>query len=283
MRVVLSKVLFAIGTLLFVLIFNFFLFRIAGDPIKDLIRGNPRLSEAGRERLIKERGLRESYFTQFRIYVSQTLHGNLGVSFQTNQPVSTMIRKAMPNTLILVGTSTILAVIIGTWLGIYAAANRGSPGDTGVVQSSLFFYAMPDFWAGMLLIWFFAVLLGLFPTGQKSEPGAEFSTLGYTWNVSQHAVLPMLTLTLGIARPVGRDHARLAVRHPARGLHHDRRAVGLPGHRVLRHAIPNALLPVVALTAINLGFIVSGVTWSRRCSPGRASGLLTYNAILNKD
>jgi len=110
-RVVLSKVLFAIGTLLFVLVFNFFLFRIAGDPIKDLIRGNPRLSEAGRERLIKERGLREGYLTQFRIYVSQTLHGNLGVSFQTNQPVSTMIRKAMPNTLILVGTSTILAVM----------------------------------------------------------------------------------------------------------------------------------------------------------------------------
>ncbi len=199
MRVVLSKVLFAIGTLLFVLVFNFFLFRIAGDPIKDLIRGNPRLSEAGRERLIKERGLRDELPDAVPdLRLRRPLHGDLGYSFQTNQPVSTMIRKAMPNTLILVGISTILAVAIGTWLGIYAAANRGSPGDTGVVQSSLFFYAMPDFWAGMLLIWFFAVLLGLFPTGQKSEPGADFSTLGYTWNVTQHAVLPILTLTIGI-------------------------------------------------------------------------------------
>ncbi len=283
MRVVLSKVLFAVGTLLFVLVFNFFLFRIAGDPIKDLIRGNPRLSEAGRERLIKERGLRESYLTQFRIYVSQTLHGNLGVSFQTNQPVSTMIRKAMPNTLILVGTSTILAVIIGTWLGIYAAANRGSPGDTGVVQSSLFFYAMPDFWAGMLLIWFFAVLLGLFPTGQKSEPGADFSTLGYTWNVTQHAVLPILTLTIGI---VGQWVVimRSALSDTLReDFVTTSRAVGLPHHRVLQHATRNAILPVVALTAINLGFIVSGATVVETLFSWPGMGLLTYNAILNKD
>ena len=166
-RFVLSKCAVALGTLIFVLVFNFFLFRVAGDPIKDLIRGNPHLTEQGRERLIKERGLDDSYITQFRIYVDEVAHGDLGTSFQTNQPVSTMIWAALPNTLILVGSSTILAVIIGTWLGIVAAANRGSPGDTGVVQGSLFFYAMPDFWAGMILIWLFAVVLGLFPTGLK--------------------------------------------------------------------------------------------------------------------
>ena len=106
MRFVLSKVPVALGTLMFVLVFNFFLFRIAGDPIKDLIRGNPHLTEQGRERLIKQRGLRDSYITQFRIYVDEVLHGDLGTSFQTNQPVCTMIRAALPNTLILVGTST---------------------------------------------------------------------------------------------------------------------------------------------------------------------------------
>ena len=198
MKPVLKKIAVALGTLVFVLVFNFFLFRIAGDPKNDLIRGNPRLSEAGRERLIHERGLDKGYLTQFRIYVDDTLHGDFGTSFQTNQPVSTMIWAALPNTLILVGISTLLATFIGSWLGIYAAANRGSPGDTGVVQTSLFFYAMPDFWAGMVLIWFFAVEVGLFPTGQKSEPGASFSTLGYTWNVIQHAMLPIITLTIGI-------------------------------------------------------------------------------------
>ena len=104
MRRVLDKIAVAIVTLLFVLVFNFFLFRIAGDPIKDLIRGNPHLNAAGREKLIEQRGLRESYPTQFRLYVEQTLQGDLGNSFKTNQRVTTMIRAALPNTLILVGT-----------------------------------------------------------------------------------------------------------------------------------------------------------------------------------
>lgn len=116
MSFAMKKIGFAVGTLIFVLIFNFFLFRVASNPKDDLIRGNQRLSEAGRERLIKERGLDKGYIAQFRIYIDETLHGDFGTSFQTNQPVSTMIWKAMPNTLILVGVATILATIIGSWL-----------------------------------------------------------------------------------------------------------------------------------------------------------------------
>ena len=89
MKPVLNKCAVALGTLVFVLVFNFFLFRIAGNPKNDLFRGNPRLSEAGRERLIHQRGLDQGYLTQFRIYVDDTLHGDFGTSFQTNQPVST--------------------------------------------------------------------------------------------------------------------------------------------------------------------------------------------------
>ena len=127
MSFAMKKIGFAVGTLIFVLIFNFFLFRVASNPKDDLIRGNQRLSEAGRERLIEERGLDKGYVQQFRIYVDQTLHGDFGTSFQTNQPVSTMIWKALPNTLILVGVATVLATIIGSWLGILSAAARGSP------------------------------------------------------------------------------------------------------------------------------------------------------------
>ena len=124
---VLKKIAVALGTLVFVLVFNFFLFRIAGNPKNDLIRGNPRLSEAGRERLIHQRGLDQGYVTQFRIYIDDTLHGDFGTSFQTNQPVSTMMWAALPNTLILVGISTLLATIIGSWLGICRPPTAGRP------------------------------------------------------------------------------------------------------------------------------------------------------------
>jgi peptide/nickel transport system permease protein len=282
-RAVSRKVAFALGTLIFVLVFNFFLFRLAGDPKNDLIRGNPRLSEAGRERLIKQRGLDQGYVTQFRIYVKDTLRGDLGTSFETNRPVSTMIREALPKTLILVGVSTVLAILLGSWLGAYAAAKRGSPADTAVTQTSLFFYAMPDFWAGMVLIWLFAVILGLFPTGQYSEPGASFSTPGYVWNVVQHATLPIITLTVGI---IG-QYVVIMRSALADVMREDfvttTRAIGFPRHRVLRRATRNAILPVVALSAISLGFIVSGATVVETLFSWPGMGLLSYNAILNKD
>lgn len=277
------KVAFAVGTLVFVLVFNFFLFRIAGNPKNDLIRGNQRLSEAGRARLIAERGLDKNYVTQFRIYVGDTLRGDFGTSFQTNKPVSTMMRQALPKTLILVGIASVIAILLGSWLGVYAAANRGSPGDTGVTQTSLFFYAMPDFWAGMVLIWFFAVVLGLFPTGQISDPGATFSTPGYVWNVAQHATLPIITLTIGI---IG-QYVVIMRSSLADVLREDfvttSRAIGFPRHRVLRRATRNAILPVVALSAISLGFVVSGATVVETLFSWPGMGLLSYNAIINKD
>jgi peptide/nickel transport system permease protein len=277
------KVAFAVGTLVFVLVFNFFLFRIAGNPKNDLIRGNQRLSEAGRARLIAERGLDKNYVTQFRIYVGDTLRGDFGTSFQTNKPVSTMMRQALPKTLILVGIASVIAILLGSWLGVYAAANRGSPGDTVVTQTSLFFYAMPDFWAGMVLIWFFAVVLGLFPTGQISDPGATFSTPGYVWNVAQHATLPIITLTIGI---IG-QYVVIMRSSLADVLREDfvttSRAIGFPRHRVLRRATRNAILPVVALSAISLGFVVSGATVVETLFSWPGMGLLSYNAIINKD
>jgi peptide/nickel transport system permease protein len=278
-----TKTAFAVGTLVFVLVFNFFLFRIAGNPIDDLIRGNPHLSEQGRERLIHDEGLDQSDWTQFRIYVSNTLHGDLGTSFQTNQPVSTMIWQALPNTLILVGIATLLATIIGTWLGIHAAAKRGSPTDTGITQTSLFFYAMPDFWAGMILIWFFAVELHLFPTSQKSEPGGHFSTVGYMWNVTQHATLPIITLTIGILG----SYVVIMRSALADTLREDfvttAQAVGMPRHRVLQRATRNAILPVVALSAISFGFVISGAVVVETLFSWPGMGLLSYRAILNKD
>jgi peptide/nickel transport system permease protein len=283
MSYVLKKIAFAVGTLIFVLIFNFFLFRVASNPKDDLIRGNQRLSEAGRQRLIKERGLDKGYLGQFRVYIDETVHGDFGTSFETNQPVSHMIWDALPNTLILVGVSTLLATLIGSWLGVKAADKRGSKSDTAVVQSSLFFYAMPDFWAGMILIWFFAVVIGLFPTGQKSEPGANFSTPGYVWNVSQHAALPIIALTIGIlaqyvvimrsslADTLTEDFVTTAT------------AVGLPRHKVLRRATRNAILPVVALSAISFGFIISGAIVIEALFSWPGMGLLSYQAIANND
>ncbi len=276
------KTLVSVGTLVFVLVFNFFLFRAAGDPKTQLIR-QVKDPEA-RQRLIHERGLDQDVFTQFRIYVKDVATGDLGTSFQTNRPVLREIGDALPNTLLLVGTATILSALIGTWLGIVAATRRGRWGDTAITQGSLVLYSSPEFWLGMILIALFSVKLGLFPTSLKTDPGANFSTGGYVWNVLQHAALPIITLTLGLLAQyvvimrsamtdiMNEDFVTTA------------RAIGLPRHRVIRdHAARNALLPVVTLAALNLGFVVSGAILVEALFSWPGIGVLTVDAIDNKD
>jgi peptide/nickel transport system permease protein len=282
-RHVLLKVGVALTTLVFVLIFNFFLFRVAGDPKKDLLR-NPKITPAAREELIKERGLDKDLWTQFRIYVKNTLTGELETSYASNRPVLTELTEALPNTVLLVGSATILAAVIGSWLGVVAASRRGSAFDTGITQGSLILYAMPEFWLGMILIWLVAVTLGLFPTGLKTDPGKDFSTLGYTWNVTQHAMLPIITLTLGLLGQY------VVIMRSALNdvLNEDfvttARAIGLPRYRVLRdHAVRNALLPVVTLASLNLGFVVSGAITIEALYSWPGIGQLTVNAINAKD
>jgi peptide/nickel transport system permease protein len=282
-RAVALKVAFALGTLVFVLIFNFFLFRAAGDPKTDLVRV-PRLSPEARAKLIEERGLNDSLLTQFGIYVRNTLTGELETSFASGRPVVNELVEALPNTLLLVGTATILAALIGSWLGVIAASRRGRATDTGITQGSLLLYSMPEFWLGMILIWLFAVTVNLFPTGLKTDPGADFSTLEYVWNVAQHAALPIITLTLGLLG------SYVVIMRSALGdvLNEDfvttARAIGLPRHRVLRdHAVRNALLPVVTLAGLNLGFVVSGAITIEALFSWPGIGLLTLDAIDNKD
>ena len=197
MRLLLSKGGVAFGTLIFVLIFNFFLFRIASDPAQDL-RRNPRYTEEQAEILIEERGLNAGLLTQFRIYAINTIQGDLDVSYSTGRPVLTEIREAVPNTLLLVGTATVLSALLGSWLGVVAASRRGRSSDTAITQGSLILYSMPEFWLGMMLIWLLAVTVGAFPTGLKSDPGADLTGVSYMWNVLQHAALPIMTLTLGL-------------------------------------------------------------------------------------
>jgi peptide/nickel transport system permease protein len=282
-RQVLIKIGVALVTLVFVLVFNFFLFRVAGDPKKDLLR-NPKITPEAREALIEERGLNEGLLTQFRIYIANTLTGELETSYSTNRPVLTEIAEAMPNTILLVGTATILSAIIGTWLGVVAASRRGSFTDTGITQGSLILYSMPEFWLGMILIWLLAVTVGLFPTGLKSNPGQELAGLSYVWNVTQHAVLPILTLTLGLLG----QYVVIMRSALTDVLNEDfvttARAIGLPRYRVLRdHAVRNALLPVVTLASLNLGFVVSGAITIEALFSWPGIGQLTVTAINNKD
>ena len=282
-RHVAAKVGVALTTLVFVLVFNFFLFRAVGDPKKDLAR-DPRLDKEAQEAIIRERGLDRDVFTQFRVYVRQTLSGDLGNSFISRKPVLDEIRTAIPNTLILVGLGTLLSALIGNWLGVVSAARRGSARDSVLTQGALTLYSMPEFWLGMILIYVFAVKLPWLPTGQKVEPGADESGLAYWLDVAKHAILPVGTLTLGLLAQYSLVMRAALADVMREDFVTTARAIGLPPKRVLwGHAVRNALLPVVTVIGLNLGFIVGGVITIEALFSWPGVGVLTFEAIQEKD
>jgi peptide/nickel transport system permease protein len=280
--VIARRSLVALVTLAAVVVFNFFLFRVLGDPAKDLIRG--RLPISVREAIIHQRGYDQSTWTQFWRYLKMLAHGDLGTSNTSNEPVRHELAVAIPNTLLLLGLSTILSMIIGTRLGVLSAWRRGRTRDTLIGQISLALYSMPDFWLGMLFVGLFAGSLEWLPGGLKSTPGAATHGFEYWRDVGTHLILPTLTLTLGeigqyvfitraaVADVMNADHVMTA------------RAIGLRPLAVRRrHVVPSARLPMVTQIALNFGFVLGGAITVEALFSWPGVGLATYQAIQDKD
>ena len=282
-RVIAAKLALALVTLAFVLTFNFFLFRAIGDPRNDLLRV-PRMTAVQRADLIEERGLDRSLLDQYGIYVRNTLSGQLEISYRSNRPVTDVIGDALPNTLILALPATLLAALLGTWMGIISARRRGSRTDGALTGGALTFYSMPEQFLAIAVVLVFSIWIKAFPSQLSEEPGSTAAGFSHVWDVTQHAALPILTLTLSILA----SWSLIMRASLTEALHEDymttARAVGLsPRRAVLRHAVPNALLPVIALTAMSLGYAVGGVIFIESVFSWPGIGEVTYDALLNRD
>jgi peptide/nickel transport system permease protein len=283
-RFVGAKLLGSLVTLFFVVCFNFFLFRIVeNDPVANLYRGR-NLTESQRAELTKQFGLDKSTGAQFVAYLEQTAKLNLGRTYTTNQPVWDEIKDKAGPTIALVGISAVLSAIIGTLLGIAAAWRRRTRTDYSITAFSIGTYSMPDFWLGMLLLTLFAVTLGWFPTGGIEDPTSTATGLGHLADQAKHLFLPALTLTvayLGEYAIIMRSSLLDTMREDYLVL---ARAKGLRDVLVRnRHAVPNALLPVVALLAINLGLVMAGAIAVESIFSWPGIGLATYEALKGPD
>jgi peptide/nickel transport system permease protein len=277
-------VLGALLTLVFVLIFNFFLFRVVQkDPIGSMFRGRNVPAETIAN-LRTAFGLDQPISTQFLYYLKETAQLNLGISYQTRQPVWDEIVSAIPPTVALVGISAVLSAVIGTLGGVIAAWRRNTWKDHSITSGTMVFYSMPDFWLGMILLVLFAVVLGWFPVGGITDPGSNETGLALLMDQLHHLFLPALTLTLAylgeytlvtrssLLDVMGEDYLTVA------------RAKGLRDVVVRnRHAVPNALLPVVTLTAINFGFVLSGAIAVEAVFSWPGLGKATADAIRGPD
>jgi peptide/nickel transport system permease protein len=287
-RYLISKVLQALLTLVFVLAFNFFLFRAVGDPVTQLLRGHSGISRQSVEQLQRELGLDLPLPQQFAHYVKETLQGHLGYSYFYNLPVSEVIAGRIWPTILLIGLSTLASIALGIWIGIRQGWRRGSKYDQGMLGFTLFTYSMPEFWFGLLVIMAFAVGVGpfpaLFPTGGYETIGAGYTGWAHVVDVANHMVLPFFVLTLAylgeyslimrssLLETLGEDFIITA------------RAKGVRENRVLYgHAVPNALLPTMTVTILSLGFVLSGVITIELIFNWPGLGLLTATAVDARD
>ena len=279
-----GKVIGALGSLLFMLVVNFFLFRVLpGDPARTLGRG--RLSTPEQVAAFNETyGLDQPVTQQFVTYVKNTLQGDLGYSILYHRDVSEVLVERLWPTLLLVGTSVVLAALIGVWLGIRAGWSRGSRFDRLTTGGALTLYSMPEWWLGLLLIATLAVgigpLPGLFPTGGLHSVGVDPTSVKGVLDTLWHLALPVLTLTLAYLA----DYALIMRGSLLDELRSDylttARAKGLRDAKVRdRHAVPNAMLPTTTVVALNFGFVVAGAITIETIFSIPGLGLLTTDAL----
>jgi ABC-type dipeptide/oligopeptide/nickel transport system permease component len=279
---IVRRVLFAIVTVFVAVTINFVLFRLApGNAVSNLSRV-PNATPELRHALERQFGLDRSKLDQYGIYLKQLAHGNLGVSFQNSQPVSSNLRTAISNSVPMVLLGTIFAIVLGTLTGVVAAWRRGTPAEGVGLTTALAFYAMPTHWLGLMLIILFA---GTFPTaGMSNDFLIDPSWWTHFRDVLDHMFLPSLTLGLvlfgeytlivrsAMLETLGEDYILTA------------RAKGLkPWAIVRKHALRNAMLPIATLVALSLGYIVAGSILIETVFSWPGIGRAVYESVLARD
>ena len=286
----LRRLLGAVPLVLGVATLIFFVLNLApGDPAA--LFSNPNVPPEVVEQIRRNLGLDQPIHIRYLKWLGALLTGNFGYSFAQGRPVGEILLEALPNTLILTGTSLVLVFLLGLAIGVYQAVRQHSWGDAVLSVVSLFFYSMPSFWLALMLMLLFSLKahqwgwpIALPPTGMTSVDYEFLSAGARLWDRLTHMVLPVGTLTLALAAGVSR-YARAQMLEVIRQDYiRTARAKGLPERRViLGHALRNSLLPVITLLGLYLPFLFSGAVFVEVVFAWPGMGQVIVSAIFQRD
>ncbi len=279
-----TKIFQYLITILVLLTLNFFLPRMMpGDPMSYLL-GNPGadapmlLTEEMRANLLEYYGLDKPLLAQYWDYLSGLARGDLGWSIYYNAPVGAVILGRLKWTLFLGGTASLIYIALGIVLGAVSAWRRGSKTDIGLLVTVFSLGSWPPFFLGMLLIIFFSFKWGMFPIG-----GAR-SAQGQAWDVLRHWCLPGLTLVLTYLPGIYLITRSSMLCVLGEGYVRTARSKGIVESLVLlRHALPNAMLPIVTTIAMRFGFMIMGTMFVEVVFAYPGMGTLIYEAGAARD
>ena len=285
-KLIAQRLALAFGLVLAVLALNFTLIHAApGDPALVIAGEMGGADEAAMAAIRKNYGLDKPLLQQFTTYIGKSVQGDLGTSYAFNRPVAELLADRLGPTVLLVLTALLSAIVVGTLLGVWASKRPASIGSGAITIFSLIGYSMPVFWTGILLVILFGKVWPIMPIAGMRDvrlmgAGAWTNAL----DVAHHLVLPALTLGLIYLA----QYSRLARTSMLEVLSSDyirtARAKGLSDAKVTyKHALRNALMPLVTIAGLQFGNLISGAVLVETVFSWPGLGTLALDAILGRD
>jgi peptide/nickel transport system permease protein len=286
LRLLISRLLQGLALVLAVVVLNFVLVHAApGDPVETIAGASGGMSPELMAQLRTQYGLDKPLPVQLGVYLSQVAQGDLGFSYYFNLPVSQMITERLPATLLLVVSAVLLAFVVGTGIGVLSSRKPNGVLSQFITVLSLVGFAAPIFWVGIMLVILFASIWPILPVaGMRSIDSSGGGGWADMVDVAQHLILPAFTLSLvylaqysRLARSamldvLGSDFIRTA------------RAKGLAESVVLyKHALRNALLPVVTVLGLQFGNVLAGAILVETVFNWPGLGRLAFESVLRRD
>jgi peptide/nickel transport system permease protein len=282
---ILRRLLQLVPVLLGIASLNFFLVHLAPGDAADIIAGQSGHGTPEQVAALRhDFGLDLPLWQQFFVFIGRLLRFDLGTSSVQQVPVIDLILSRLPATLLLMVTAITLAIGLGVILGVAAARKRGTWVDHVIAVGALVFYAVPVFWLGLMLIVLFSIVLGVLPSGGMSDIGKSGSGFAHVVDVLRHLVLPAVTMALFYLALYTRVMRTSMLEVLSLEYIVAARAKGLREAAIAwRHAVPNAILPVVTLAGIQFGHLLGGSILIETVFGWPGLGRLVFDALLQRD
>jgi len=283
-RYIARRIIYTFILLLLVVTLNFIIFRLMPlDPLA-VIASSARLKPEQVEILKRRFHIGEPLHLQYLYYMVNLLQGEFGYSYRTQRPIAAEIMQVLPNTLLLLGVATLFSIVVGMVLGIIAASRRGKTIDVAIMFLGMTTFALPTFWIGLMLLLIFGFYLPAFPLRGTISVPPPTDPLSAVLDLLWHLTLPALTLVLflfaqyavvmrnSLLNVLTEDYIMTA---RAKGL--DRRTI------LFKHALKNAMLPMITIIALGFGGVVSGAIITETVFSWDGMGFYLWLAIERSD
>ena len=277
-KYIIKRLLIALPTLIGITIIDYAIMCFAGSPL-EMMQG-ARISQAAVAAKEAALGLDKPFYIQYFMWLGQLLQGNMGFSIKSYEAVGSMIGSHLGPTLLLMGVSLIVSLIMSVPAGIYSAIHQYSTGDYAVVTASFFGSSIPGFFLSLLLVYIFNVTLGILPSGGMVTLG----TAGGAGDVAAHMVMPVLVLSVSMAGTNIRYIRSAVLEILQQDYLRTARAKGLGRRRVVnQHALRNAMVPIVTVIGMEIPVLFGGAVIVEQLFSWPGLGLMTMSAIMSRD